>query len=161
MSATTVTDTDRGAKAMVARLRALSQSTRKVRVGVLSDAPKKSTEEGGSAYSLLEVANAHEFGAPASGLPQRSFIRATVDERRADIERLQLAVAKRVALGQITEEQALQMIGAKVAAWCQARIVAGIAPPLAASTLARKKGKTTPLILTGQLRSSITYALEG
>jgi len=161
VSATTVTDTDRGAKAMVSRLRALAQSTRKVRVGVLSDAPKKSAESGGSAYSLLEVAIAHEFGAPASGLPQRSFIRATVDERRADIERLQLTLAKRVALGQITEEQALNALGAKVAAWCQARIVAGIAPPLAASTLARKKGKATPLILTGQLRSSITYALEG
>jgi hypothetical protein len=43
----------------------------------------------------------------------------------------------------------------------QARIVAGIAPPLAASTLRRKGGKTTPLILTGQLRSGLTYAVEG
>ena len=40
-----------------------------------------------------------------------------------------------------------------------ARIVAGIAPPLAASTLRRKKRKTTPLILTGQLKSGITWAV--
>ena len=43
----------------------------------------------------------------------------------------------------------------------QARIVAGIAPPLAASTLKRKGRKSTPLILTGQLRSSLTYAVGG
>ena len=156
-----VTDTDRGARDLLERLRALAKSTRKVRVGVLADAPKKSEGASPSRLSLLEVAILHEFGAPAAGIPQRSFIRATIDERAADIAKLQLALAKRVAEGAITEDQALAQLGAKVAAWCQARIVAGISPALAPSTIERKGNKTTPLVLTGQLKSSITYAVEG
>lgn len=150
-----VTDRDRGAQALRERLRALSQSKRRVRVGVLVDAPKQG--EASASTSLMDVALAHEFGAPQAGIPQRSFIRAGVDERRVEIDRLVRVLAVRVAKGQSAEEQALDLLGAKVAAWCQARIVAGIAPPLAESTLARKGGKTTPLILTGQLKSSITW----
>lgn len=160
MSTTNVTDTDRGAGDLVKRLRALAKSTRRVKVGILSDAPKKAREDGAGRYSLLEVAIVHEFGAPAANIPQRSFIRATIDERAADIARLQLVVAQRVAMGEITEEQGLSQIGAKVAGWIKVRIADGIAPPLAESTVAKKKS-SKPLIDTGQLRSSITHAVEG
>jgi phage gpG-like protein len=160
MSATTVRDTDRGAQAMVSRLRALAQSTRRVRVGILSDSPKKAREGATGKLSLLEVAALHEFGAPEANIPQRSFIRATIDEKRADIERLQFAVAKRVALGEITEAQALNALGAKVAGWVKARIAAGIGPELAPATIAKKKS-SKPLVDTGQLRSSITHVVEG
>lgn len=160
MSTTKVTDTDRGAGDLVKRLRALAKSTRRVKVGILSDAPKKAREDGAGRYSLLEVAIVHEFGAPAANIPQRSFIRATIDERAADIARLQLVVAQRVAMGEITEEQGLSQIGAKVAGWIKVRIADGIAPPLAESTVAKKKS-SKPLIDTGQLRSSITHAVEG
>ena len=160
MSTTKVTDTDRGAGDLVKRLRALAKSTRRVKVGILSDAPKKAREGGAGRYSLLEVAIVHEFGAPAANIPQRSFIRATIDERAADIARLQLVVAQRVAMGEITEEQGLSQIGAKVASWIKARIADGIAPPLAESTVRRKKS-TKPLVDTGQLRSAITHAVEG
>jgi phage gpG-like protein len=160
MSATAVTDTDRGAQAMVSRLRALAQSTRRVKVGILGDSPKKAREGATGKLSLLEVAALHEFGAPEAGIPQRSFIRATIDEKRVDIERLQFALAKRVALGEITEEQALQMIGAKVAGWVKTRIAEGIAPALAPATVAKKKS-SKPLVDTGQLRSSITHVVEG
>lgn len=160
MNTTKVTDTDRGAGDLVKRLRALAKSTRRVKVGILSDAPKKAREDGAGRYSLLEVAIVHEFGAPAANIPQRSFIRATIDERAADIARLQLVVAQRVAMGEITEEQGLSQIGAKVAGWIKVRIADGIAPPLAESTVAKKKS-SKPLIDTGQLRSSITHAVEG
>lgn len=155
-----VTDTDRGAKAMLERIRALAASKRRVRVGILSDSPKKARQGGAGKLSLLEVAILHEFGAPAAGIPQRSFIRATIDERAADIAKLQLALAKRVAGGEITEEQALGQLGAKVAAWIKTRIASGIAPANAASTIA-KKGSSKPLVDTGQLRSSITHVVEG
>ena len=160
MSTTKVTDTDRGAGELVKRLRALAQSTRRVKVGILSDAPKKARKGSAGKLSLLEVAIVHEFGAPAANIPQRSFIRATIDERAADIARLQRVVAQRVAMGKITEEQGLAQIGAKVAGWIKARIADGIAPPLAESTVRRKKS-TKPLVDTGQLRSAITHAVEG
>ena len=160
MSTTKVTDTDRGAGDLVKRLRALAKSTRRVKVGILSDAPKKARKGSAGKLSLLEVAIVHEFGAPAANIPQRSFIRATIDERAADIARLQRVVAQRVAMGEITEEQGLAQIGAKVAGWIKARIADGIAPPLAESTVRRKKS-TKPLVDTGQLRSAITHAVEG
>ena len=170
-----VTEQDQGARDLLARVRALSGG-RTVRVGVLADAPKREEKPSArgkpskkarirekvarrAAPSLLEVAIIHEFG--AGPVPARSFIRATLDEKRAEILKLQVALAQQVLLGKLTPEQALGQLGAKVASMCQARIVAGIAPPLAASTLRRKGNKITPLILTGQLKSSITFAVEG
>lgn len=165
------------------RVRALSGG-QKVRVGILADAPKKSDPVKGSASkrartqskvakklsaaasttkTLLEIALIHEFG--GGHVPARSFIRATMDERAADITKLQVAVARLVLSGKLTPAQALEQIGAKVASMVQARIVAGIAPPLAASTRRQKArsggAKDTPLIRTGQLRSAITYAVVG
>jgi len=157
---TRVRDTDHGAKAMAARLKALAASTKTVRVGVLSDAPKKEREGATGKLSLVEVAAIHEFGAPEAGIPQRSFIRATIDERRSDIARLQRVVAQRVAMGEITEEQGLAQIGAKVAGWIKARIASNIPPPLAEKTVARK-GSSVALVDTGQLRSGITSEVRG
>lgn len=166
-----VTDTGGGARELLARVRELAAG-RTVRVGVLADKPKeaergkhskkgrirdKVARRAAARPSLLEVAIIHEFG--GGRVPARSFIRATMDEKRTEIMALQVSLAREVLKGTMTPEQALNALGAKVAAWCQARIVAGIAPPLAASTLRRKKRKTTPLILTGQLKSSITWAV--
>lgn len=157
---TRVRDTDHGAKAMAARLKALAASTKTVRVGVLSDAPKKEREGAAGKLSLVEVAAVHEFGAPEAGIPQRSFIRATIDERRGDIEALQLVLAQRVVEGKITEDQALAQLGAKVVAWVQARIASNIPPPLAEETAARK-GSSVALVDTGQLRASIVAEVRG
>lgn len=175
-----VTVQDHGGAALMKRVRELSGG-RKVRVGILADKPKdaapvkgstskkarvraKVAAKSGATKSLLEIAIIHEFG--GGHVPARSFIRATMDERAADIQRLQVAVARQVLSGALTAEQGLSQIGAKVAAWVQARIVAGIAPALAESTRRQKrrlggKGKDTPLIATGQLRSSITFAVVG
>jgi len=170
-----VTTTDNGLRELMARARALSGG-RKVRVGVLADASKREEKPAkGSASkksrvqkkvaakaaaaprSLLEIAIIHEFG--GGHVPARSFIRATIDEKRAEIQTEQLRAARAVLAGKVTADVALQRLGAFVVGLIQARIVAGIAPALAPSTMRRKGGKTTPLILTGQLRSSITYAV--
>ena len=165
-----VTVKDNGGNDFLRRVRELAKG-RSVRVGVLADASKREPTKGTASkkkrtrekaeksapYSLLEVAIVHEFG--GGHVPARSFIRATVDEKRTEIQALQLALAKQVLLGKITADQALGQLGAKVASWVQARIVAGIAPALSPSTLKRKKRKTTPLILTGQLKSSVTFAV--
>lgn len=174
--ASRVTTADHGADALIARLRALKASGLRVRVGVLDDGAKRdkrpraaqskkarvrakaAAQSRAQRLSLLEVAAVHEFG--AGHVPARSFIRATIDEKRSEIERLQEQLAVKVVEGKITPEDALGLVGAKVAAWCQARIAAGIAPPLKPATIARK-GSSTPLINTGQLRSAITWRVEG
>jgi phage gpG-like protein len=151
---------DNGADAFVARLRALKAGKAGVRVGVLNDAPKKEREGATGKLSLLEVAAVHEFGAPRAGIPARSFIRATIDERTEDIARLERVMLAKVVAGDIELKPALDAIGAKVAGWIQQRIAAGIEPALSPATVAKKKS-STPLVDTGQLRSAVTWLVEG
>lgn len=157
MTTNAVKGTDKGARALLARL---GHKPGRVRVGILDDASKQPHpgDEPG-ALTLLEVAAIHEFGAPAAGIPQRSFIRAGVDELAAEIKDAQRALAKRVVAGDLTMDAALEQLGALVAGKLQARIAAGIAPPNAPATI-EKKGSSTPLIDTGQLRSSMTWLVE-
>jgi phage gpG-like protein len=152
-----VRDSDRGYRAMLQRLAGAKGA--RVVVGVLADGPKR--EHGGDEgpASLLEVAAIHEFGAPAGGIPQRSFIRGTVDDKAAEIRALQQAQAQRILRGDVDTPTALEQVGVKVAGWVQQRIAQGIEPPNAASTVERK-GSSKPLVDTGQLRSSITSKVE-
>lgn len=155
---TRITDTDRGARAIVQRLHRVAGS--RVKVGVLDDAPKEEGDSrAGGDLSLLEVAALHEFGAPDAGIPQRSFIRAGVDKNLPVIRQTQHALAVQVMRGQATLPVALDRLGAKVAALLQNRIARGIDPPNAASTIARK-GSSKPLVDTGQLKASITWKVE-
>jgi len=144
-----VTDRDRGLAALAHRL----AGNMRVRVGILADAMKADD----SGTTLLEVAVINEFG--GGHVPQRSFIRATVDENIDRIHAAQAALAKRIILSQITPEQAMAQLGALVKGMIQARISRGIEPPNAPSTIAAK-GSSKPLISTGQLRSSVDYAVE-
>lgn len=170
-----VTTTDHGAAALLARARELAGGLR-VRVGILDDAPKREAPRRGSqskkartraqaaakasrrTLSLLEVAVVHEFG--AGPVPQRSFIRATIDAHKADIEAELKNLARGVVSGKIDARGALNLLGAKVAGWCQSRIASGIAPALKAETV-RRKGSSKPLVNTGQLKSAITWRVEG
>lgn len=150
------TSRDHGANRLLLGLREASKRPMKVRVGVLTDAPKREGAGGSGKFSLVEVAAVHEFGAPDAGIPQRSFVRAAVDEHRSDIHALQERLAGQILRGEIDEKAALERLGAFVAGLMQRRIAAGIAPALNPETVARK-GSSTPLVDTGQLRSSITW----
>lgn len=156
MSRTKVTVRDRGWKALLQRVQDWARAPGRVRVGVLDDTPKDAHDGKPGSASLVEVAAIHEFGAPAANIPERSFIRATVDIERDEIQKLQGAVARRVVKDAITARQGLGQIGAKVVAMMRRRIRAGIAPPLQPATIERK-GSSKPLIDTRQLVSSLTW----
>ncbi len=173
-----VTDKDRG---FIARIKLFAKNITKnrsrVRVGILADAPSKKRVPkpkrkvsaairryrrargivpGFSNITLLEVAAIQEFGAPSAHIPQRSFVRATVDNNRDAIRKLQSSLAKQIVKGKITKQVALERIGARVEGMIKKAIAAGIEPANAPSTIARK-GSSTPLISTGQLRSAISF----
>jgi hypothetical protein len=153
-----VTDTDRGLNSRVDALRDFARY--EVVVGVLGDRGGDRAEPG-SDLTVLDVAIIHEFGAPDADppIPERSFVRAYVDENHDQIRAWLRAGVARVFAGAITVRQAFETLGAQVAAGIQARIAAGIDPPLADSTVERK-GSSVPLIDTGQLRSSVTYLVR-
>lgn len=153
-----VTDRDTGWSGFVARCRQVARGAT-VKVGVLVDAPKQAREGGSSDLSLVEVAAIHEFGAPEAGIPQRSFIRATVDARASEIAELQHDVAVRVVKGDTSVQAGLDEIGSAVAGMVREAIDAGVGPPLAAAT-AKAKGSSSQLVDTGQLKSSITWISE-
>jgi hypothetical protein len=63
-----------------------------------------------------------------------------------------------VLLGRLSEDAALGLLGTKAVGEIQKRMARGIKPDNAPSTIAAK-GSSTPLIDTGRLRQSVTYAV--
>jgi hypothetical protein len=145
----TIRDTDRGARRVVAALSAAAGQAH-VQVGVLGRDADKSYEDG---VTVAMVAEWMEFGTPS--IPARSWLRAWVDENQDAIQKRAGEEMKAVIAGKRTREQACARLGIWAVGKIQERIARGIAPELAQSTIDRK-GSSTPLIDTGQLRSSIT-----
>lgn len=87
-------------------------------------------------------------------VPERSFIRATVDLYSKKIGALAKGLQSKVFAGEMETKQALETLGLYVKGLIQSRISKGIGPPLKAATI-RRKGSSKPLIDTGQLRASI------
>lgn len=117
--------------------------------------------------TLLEVATWQEFGVPGR-IPQRSFIREGFDEYYHDFQAQIINLMKGVTKDKVDEDKVLDILGLYAVGKLQKRMADGIAPQLAPSTVAHRQSprntdgsKTpTPLIDTGQLRSSITYVLK-
>lgn len=139
---------DHGANALTRRF-AVNGAGLQVKVGLLAkaDEPHEGTE-----LTVADVGTIHEFGL---GVPQRSFIRGWYDESQEENKRIVSVLQKQVLRGEVTQTVALNRFGLKCVGDIQRRIVDGIPPPLAQSTI-DKKGSSTPLIDTGQLRASIT-----
>jgi len=168
MAKTYVKDNDKGYKKLISQAAKLKHKPY-VKVGIQgSDAgePKKVRNDDGSIstvtdISVVEIANFHEFGL---GVPERSFLRDTLDINRNKYNAIAKEMKTEIALGKMSNEKALSVIGEKIKADCQVRISDGIPPPLSDETIKNKtvNGRTgkTPLIDTGQLRQSITYVVE-
>jgi hypothetical protein len=158
--------TPAGAKLM-GTLQAL-KSKPAVKVGVLSrdfNQPKategvgrnaKPTQFGKSA-SLGEVAIYNEFGTEHT--PERSFIRACVDENQAKWRKFADELRKKIIFEGWSTDRALGVMGLRIQRDIQAKMRSDIGPPNAPSTLAAKAPKTKTLINTGQLVNSIAWEL--
>lgn len=150
-------------KGYAKRLREIQRFNRtRVNVGILAagrgGAQKGSASGALAGLTVLEVGTFHEFGL---GVPRRSFIRDWYAENtEASAKRLKVC-SELVVSGKKSAVGAAELIGLWAQGSIQARIAAGPAdwPALAASTI-KRKGSSKALIDTGQLRSSITYAVE-
>lgn len=126
-----------------------------VRIGVLTG-PHENAD-----ITIAELAVIHELGAPAAGIPERSFIRASLERARPEMVQFIAKLAKAVVLGRITSAQAHGLLGEWAVAKVRDYILEGqgVPPPLKDATIARK-GSARPLVDTGQLLHSISYAVE-
>lgn len=153
----TVRTVDRGATALLARLR---ERARAVEVGILgaeARAEKEQAPPGPGAkkakrvVTVGEVAGWAEFGI---GQPRRSWLVDWIEANGSKILERNRIEVRAILEGRRTKAQALGRLGLWIQGEIQQRISNGIAPPNAQATIDRK-GSSTPLIDTNQLRSSI------
>lgn len=102
---------------------------------------------------MVKIAAINEFG--GKKIPERSFIRATIDINRRQIIDFQEKMYDKVLKGEYTASKALGLLGEYVVSKTRNRIRT-MTPPNALSTVRRKKS-SKPLIDTGQLIQSIQW----
>jgi len=107
----------------------------------------------------IVVANAHEFGL---GVPERSFIRLTVDQKATQHRRVIRNVGRQVASLRRTQKEGLEILGQSIVSDMRGTIRAqpGEWDELSDATVDRK-GSDKALIDTGQMINSITFQVEG
>lgn len=93
-------------------------------------------------------------------IPERSFMRSTIKEKKAELVRLQVRLWKKIINGVMGEEKGLGLLGEFLADKIKRKIVAIKEPPNAPATLRKKAPRSNPLIDTGQLKNSITYEVN-
>lgn len=138
-------------------VRAMRNDSSHVAVGV-HGAPASAPHKGGAA-SVVDIATVHEFGNEKRKIPQRSFIRSTVDAERDAIARLMHREAADILTGKQTMPGALNRSGLMISGFVKKRIAAGIKPDLKEATI-RRKGSSKPLIDSGQLRNAVTHEVR-
>lgn len=152
MARNEVTDKDMGYSALLVGINRLANEPA-VFVGVRGDAGSV------DGVPLLLIASANEFGTSDGHVPERSYIRSTVDERRATY----LATLSKIVGDEVDGKQlavkGLDRLGVRAVADVQRKITSLKEPPNTAGTI-RKKGSSNPLIDTGRLRQSIAYEVK-
>lgn len=123
-------------------------------VGVIGKEAAKTHK--GEPLTIAQIAEIHEYGL---GVPQRSWLRGFLDENDKQIRAVRSKLWRQLVELKIDSETAASRLGAWLVGGIKKRIAARIPPPNAESTIARK-GSSTPLIDTGQLRSAINYRIE-
>lgn len=142
-----------------------------ITVGIHGEDDRPYQRGQGAPVTTAQIGTFHEFGTldrfedssgaggGGKGVPQRSFLRSTVDENRKKYADLISRGVGQVLDGRMNIKRALGLVGAKVSGDVQKKIASGIDPPLAQTTIDRKKS-SKPLIDTGQLRQAIDWQVE-
>jgi hypothetical protein len=125
-------------------------------VGFLDSTNERSDSPMGNAT----LAYIHENGSPAANIPARPFLARGVDSVRDAIAAVLRDAARQSLAGDAgAVHRGLQRAGIVAAGGVQQYMASGTFAPLAPSTI-RRKGSSRPLIDTGQLRQSVTYAVR-
>lgn len=123
-----------------------------VAVGILGN---HDNEREDGEITNVELGTIHEFG--LSSMPERSFIRATLDAERSQINALTDKIYKRFLREKISASRGLGLIGADVVGRIQQFITDDKVKP---KTIKPEASDPTTLIDTGQLRQSITFEVR-
>lgn len=119
-----------------------------------SDKPAGGQDGEAKPPTVADIATVHEYG--LGNNPERSWLRGWADEQKAQNEANMKKIGQAVVEGKFTAQTGLERAGNLFVGQIQARIVAGIAPPLTEQTI-KRKGSSTPLVNTGQMKSAIRF----
>lgn len=146
--------TDRGYRQLLENITAAKAKT-VIRAGVFEGPPRDDSE----GLTNAEIGAVHEFG--LGHVPERSFIRGTVDANRDEIRTRLRNVAGGFLNFKSRDEikRGAALFGEWFVGKMKERIRDGIPPALAPETIERK-GSSTPLIDHGQLLSALTYDVK-
>lgn len=170
-----VEENSSGWKAIQRMLQSLRQGDSYVKAGVTGKAAVEQHDDEADDEGLtnVDLAVIHEFGVPGR-IPARPFINGTFVLRRDEYVRRLRQLLPAVYEAKITIAFMLEVVGQQMASDMRTRMVegTGIPPPLAASTIRRKRAKGAwnkngkaqaagqeprPLVETGRMRNSITH----
>ncbi len=110
--------------------------------------------KGSNAYpdgtSVIMVGAVHEFGSPSRNIPERSYLRSTMQSNKRKYKKLLSKLGRLIATGKMDADTALRTLGLKVET-----DVKGTLTDLKTPALKTREGN--PLIDTGHLRQSIIF----
>ena len=142
------TDRDLGYKKILKEINKVERSPH-VKVGFPVEKSETKEKHSGSKATVVEIAIFHEFGT-STGIPQRSFIRATFDEQKEKWLELTGKLHLEIYKGNMDVAKALAIIGLRIETDQKNKIRSGIPPEL-------KFREGTPLIDTAQMINSIQF----
>ncbi len=138
--------------------RIVGLASKSVHVGVFSN-----EQHPGSDYSDAELAALHEYGSPKGMIPERSFLRSTMD--RKDVQdRVTKSMGKisgQIAAGKTNTTEALGVLGDLLAEEVKKTLEQNktSGPPLAPKTVERKQSDTK-LVDTGRLVDKVGWVIK-
>lgn len=108
--------------------------------------------------TIIEVAFWNEFG--TDNIPERPFLRTTINENRANYISLVKNLMNRIVKGDMKADKAVAVLAEKAVMDVQTKIVTLQTPPNTELTK-EWKGSSNPLIDTGTMRKSVSWAKVG
>jgi hypothetical protein len=154
MSSVVTTEKDYGYQEALRQIDFVKRNKPFVKVGLQGEegaSPHPNNPEG-QRTTLAEVATFNEFG--TERIPERSFIRSTMDENRRKLLMENIKLFFQMAAGKMNTERALGILGKKITSLIKRKITTLTTPPNAPITILRK-GSGNPLIDTGFMRQSV------
>lgn len=109
--------------------------------------------------TMAQLGAIHEFGSSDGRIPERSFMRSSVDASKKKLETMLSKLSAQVLDGKMGKKQALGLVGTFVQNLFRAKITAGVPPPNKPSTV-KRKGSSKPLVDTGQLLGAIDFEVK-
>lgn len=148
-------DKDKGYKKFMANIEKMVNEPH-VKAGIVGTSGLEVVENG---FTVVDIASANEFGTQDGRIPERSFIRATIDKRRNRIWGYAYKQMGLIVDGKIPINQALARIGELIKSNIVQYMTDLRTPPNAPSTIA-KKGSSNPLINEGRMRGAVNYEVK-